>query len=311
MVLRSFLQNGMQCASLQQANGRTGPILNFMLYTSPYSQQLRFAADFLLLPLLITVLTLEHFGMYASGYLLHLVPQMLLVLSIGRAWNDRNVNVLKLFIFITMCMVAIELLEVTFHLYKRVPFDERGPVTGTSMLMLVACSVTAGKIYNRRTAGEAFSLKSPKLIWLLMAVGFAFLALDEKVLIHEGLDRMIYHGSGMAYSAFSQRMDDFIVLGYGLIGMGAVYWFRHEILRYKKTITVLCIGFGVFVVHSGLDMAGRPDFVEEVLHIHENAAEIAHAIDMLEEVCKLVAETCFFSGLLLALKGSSADAMTA
>ncbi|MFV0420847.1 hypothetical protein [Oleidesulfovibrio sp.] len=277
-----------------------------MLYTTPYSKQLRHTVDSFILPATIMAFTFEHFAMYASGFMLHIIPELIIALTIRHAWKNRETNIWSLFGIIAGSVVAIALLEVTFHLYKNVPFDERGPVTATSVMLLVACSITAGKVYRQRTEGEAFSLASTKLIWLLMAAGFAFLALDEKVLIHEGLDKMIYRGSGMEYSSFSERMDDFIVLGYALIGMFSVYWYRREILRYKKTITVLGVGFVVLVLHSGLDMAGRPDFVINVLKITENPTQIAHAIDMAEEVFKLTAEACFLSGLLLALKGSSA-----
>lgn len=276
-----------------------------MLYITAYSRQLRHLVDSILLPAIIIAFTLEHFAMYATGYMLHLIPELLIALTIRHAWKHSELHIWSLFGIIIGSIMSVALLEVTFHLYKNIPFDERGPVTAASVMLLVACSITAGKIYRQRTAGEAFSITSTKLIWLLMAVGFTFLALDEKVLIHEGLDRMIYRGSGMAYSSFSERIDDFIVLGYAFVGMGCVYWYRHEILRYKKTVTVLCIGFVVLVLHSGLDMAGRPDFVINVLKVTQNPTQIAHYIDMAEEICKLMAEACFLSGLLLALKSDA------
>lgn len=281
-----------------------------MTYTTPYAKQLRLTVDSLLLPAIMLVFTFEHFAMYASGYMLHIVPQLVIALTLRHAWKNSNANIWSLFGIVTGSIIAIALLEVTFHLYKNYPFDERGPMTATSVLLLVACSVTAGKIYRQRTQGEAFSITSTKLIWLLMAVGFVFLALDEKILIHEGLDKIIYRGSGMKHSAFSERLDDFIVLGYALVGMAFVYWYRQEILRYKKTITVLAVGFVVMVLHAGLDMAGRPDFVINVLKITENPNEVAHIIGMGEEIFKLTAETCFLCGLLLALKGSYASGAT-
>ncbi|MGX7947812.1 hypothetical protein [Oleidesulfovibrio alaskensis] len=262
----------------------------------------RSAVDFLVLPAIMAVLTAEHFSMYLSGYMLHLLPQALIALTIGYAWRRPATSVARLFAVVIGSMLAVAALEVTFNLYKRVPFDERGPLTATSIMLLAACGITAAKIYRRRMAKERFSITSDKLIWLLMAVGFAFLTVDEKTLIHEGVDRMIYRGSGMQHSAFTERIDDFIVLGYAFIGMFSLYWYRREILHFKKTITVLAAGFVVMVIHSGLDMAGRPDFVINVLHITENATQIAHGIDMAEEILKLTAETCFLSGLMLALK---------
>jgi hypothetical protein len=81
--------------------------------------------------------------------------------------------------------------------------------TWISVLQLLAIAYTCYRIYlDRRehaTNGGGYRL------WLVMAVGFVYLALDEKTLIHESLDKRIHAFFAIHQTVLSDSIDDAIV----------------------------------------------------------------------------------------------------
>ena len=71
-------------------------------------------------------------------------------------------------------------------------------------------------------------LFEPKLIWLLMAFGFFFLALDDAIKIHENIEKVVLKHFELAETAVSDRLDDVIIALYAAIGAGVLYICRSE-----------------------------------------------------------------------------------
>lgn len=70
-------------------------------------------------------------------------------------------------------------------------FDEGSVLSWLSGLQLISVGVIAGAIYRLRRQQQT-SWRSSQLLWLLVAVGFIFLAADELAQIHESIDRSIH-----------------------------------------------------------------------------------------------------------------------
>lgn len=259
-----------------------------------------------ILPAIMLLFALEHFSMYASAFMLQLLPQGLIAYTLIKAWEDNTFSAPRIFAYLALCVASTALIEMHYGLYKYSYFDEPSPITCISIMMLFACSITAAKIYDARRGAEPILWRSPKLLWLLISLGFVFLAVDEKTLIHEGLDRFIMSLGYITPSNMTSRLDDFIVVGYMLGALCILWYYRKEILRSKRCIAMLGLGFVVGLIHSACDMAGRIDFISQFASDPADIALFLNLTHAGEELGKILAETCFFVGLLFALRDERA-----
>lgn len=241
----------------------------------------------------------EHVTMYLGSYFLPALPMLCACVVFTKALNNTPLPWKAALPILLICIGLIGYLEVTFQLYKRMPFDERGPVTAFSILQLIACSLLTLRMYRLRKE-EGFSWKSSACIWLIMAAGFIFLALDEKILIHEGLDRGIISFFSLPSNNITTRIDDFIVILYGIIGAAAVWRSRREMFQFPTCCTLLGAGFVALVLHSVADTAGRSDVIGWLLDSPAPEQLVMYA-EMFEEITKLVAEAFFVTGFCSAI----------
>ncbi|MEL7213783.1 MAG: hypothetical protein AAGK92_14055 [Pseudomonadota bacterium] len=166
--------------------------------------------------------------------------------------------------------------------------------TYISVILLLLLGVTNFRIYR---------LRRSHLIWLLMAVGFVFLAYDDQFKFHEGLDRDIHRFFGMTQTPLTDRLDDFIIGAYAILGAGALYLARAEIMRYKELFGYLAIGFSVVAVSVVLDAITNDRAVLEWMGLSEQAVStLKKMLGTIEEVCKLMAEAFFLAGFFEVLR---------
>ena len=139
---------------------------------------------------------------------------------------------------------------------------EGEPITWLSFAHLLVISGIAGSIFYYRTDGRlhAGMWRSPMLIWLLIALGFLFLAVDEVAKIHESLDRSFHRILQMQETGLTDRLDDAIVLAYGVMGLGVLYVYREELMPYRPALPLVVGGFALFIFMGLLDaMVNRND----------------------------------------------------
>ncbi|WP_372576724.1 hypothetical protein [Ruegeria hyattellae] len=185
-------------------------------------------------------------------------------------------------------------------------FSEGKPGTIVSVLLLLAISFTCFRIFILRRRTAANWLRHPSLVWLLIASGFLFLALDDALKIHEGIDKSIHAMSEMTETSLSDRMDDAIIGIYALIGVFVLYVYRSELTPYRFLAPYLLAGFAVLALSIALDAASNGLGFALWVTNSESAAHSLHALlDTLEEVCKLLAEAIFLSGFLLVLQATA------
>jgi len=161
-----------------------------------------------------------------------------------------------------------------------VKFEEHGFITTFSSLQLLACSVPCTLIY----------IKRKQFIWLIIAIGFVFLALDEKFLIHENLDFWIHQVLNMTETTMTDRIDDFLILLYGLVGLSLLIWKRKEFLNDKNGLILLSFGFLLMVISVVFDTITN-DNTMGLRHILNGSTDMIYHVGIVsEESFKIISE---------------------
>lgn len=102
--------------------------------------------------------------------------------------------------------------------------------------------------------------RSPLVVWLLMASGFLFLAVDEIFELHERMDRMILKIFHLPRTPLTGRIDDAILGSYGLIGLGIMWLCRRELLPFRNVMFApLMAGFCFLFLGVLCDTAAHDD----------------------------------------------------
>ncbi len=189
-------------------------------------------------------------------------------------------------------------------------FGEGSPVTIASIFMLLATAVVNYRIFRIR-AKSGFRLREAASVWLLIAAGFLFLAIDEAAQIHENLDRLMHYLLSMRETALTDRADDLIVAFYGLIGIGVLYVYRSELVRFRVMLPYLAAGFALFSVQVLLDVAtNRSEYVHWLGLSDWSAALVKQLSGIAEECIKLSAEAVFLLGFVRVLRDLTRSAQT-
>ena len=98
-------------------------------------------------------------------------------------------------------------------------YGEKSTITDLSTLQLALCSAASITIPIARHFKKFNPKPTTWITWILLAIGFAFLAMDDKFMFHERLDKAIHSALQWHETKLSDRIDDIIVGAYGLIGL--------------------------------------------------------------------------------------------
>lgn len=181
-------------------------------------------------------------------------------------------------------------------------FEEDNPGTGLSELFLLAIALVSFAIFLRRR-GDAPFWSSPGLIWLLISSGFIFLWLDEAFEVHESMDHAFHTLLQVQETALTDRIDDIIILVYGLIGLFVLFRYRKEILRIDGLSRFLGLGMALLVVQVGIDVLSNGDeFIRWLGLDGSAAASMKTILHLLEDAAKIAAEAVFLAGFALAYR---------
>lgn len=173
---------------------------------------------------------------------------------------------------------------------------EDSPVTWLSFLQLVATATLAGCVFlwRRRQHPERTVVRAPWFIWFLIAVGFLFLAIDEVTKLHESLDEALHRSLALEETGWTDRLDDVIVAGYGLVGVSLLYWYRAELAPYSAALPLLVGGLVLFVLMVIIDtFVNRPDILTLLIAEPETTYRLVKWIEAVEDGIKLLAEGVF------------------
>ena len=188
-------------------------------------------------------------------------------------------------------------MEAVFHLYRHYPYDESGLVTRLSVLQLSTICIFMARTYSLRLRSfPKRSRKDPWVFWLLCSLAFAYLAMDEKMLLHEGIGHIIRDNIWTGEGSFSSRADDYIVGIYGIFAAILAWKYRWEILRAPRAILFGLGGFAGLAGTVVLDtLSHRDDFVGLLIHNPDLLEWVLEAMARAEEACKLLGEAFFLA----------------
>lgn len=152
------------------------------------------------------------------------------------------VGTILILISIVAAIVLAPESNPTFH------FDELGLVTAISAVSLAFASAFSFVVFYLRSK----DLDIGSLFWLVLALGCCFLSLDEQLMFHERGGRLV-EAAGAGPAEFFRNWNDLIVILYGVAALAAAVVFRREILKCKAFAALFAIGFGFYVLHTGID----------------------------------------------------------
>ncbi len=169
-------------------------------------------------------------------------------------------------------------LGIALKLNPAKAFGENQPFTYYTVILLGICGVVCGQC-ARLTDPNA------RAAWVLMAIGFFFLAADDLFKIHEELDVLINQALRLDPKAkLPDLLDSAIVVTYGLAGAVVLYLQRRPLFKLQ--------GFT-----EGLAKAGVAFSAMTILDVIGDLLDSQHweaALQIVEESCKALAISLLF-----------------
>lgn len=172
------------------------------------------------------------------------LPDIRLALALACAFN---------LIYIAIAIAIAPEDEREYHFRS-----ERGLITALSALYLAsACAFCWAAIAAKVRNGSG-----DFILWILMGLGFAFLAIDEIAQFHERVGSII----GDEYDSGSFRnWNDVIVIAYGFIALPFVIALLPRLLQYRWLMEFFIIGFVFYVLHTVIDSVSSPRTTTSVI----------------------------------------------
>lgn len=150
--------------------------------------------------------------------------------------------VVSLILYLVLSVIIAPENEPEYHF-----IHEQGTVTALSAIFLSMAGGFAGvSFFLLRTKDGWLSY-----FWLLAALSFGFLSLDELLSFHELAGYWISAIIGDPQSF--RNWNDVIVIFYGLFAVFLMFFFLPEIIRYPKLAELMAVAFLFFCIHTLMD----------------------------------------------------------
>jgi hypothetical protein len=186
-------------------------------------------------------------------------------------------------------------------------FGEGRFTTFVSCVQLLAVTLLSTRIFlARRSWIYTVSPSAAAWVWSLIAGGFAFLAADEALQIHERLDLVIHKALNIRETALTDRLDDAIIAIYALFGVGILWYFRRELLFFKPSGKLLGAGFVCLFGSVLCDALSNDEVVIVLLLGHtEWSTKLVQWIAVGDGSFTLIAEGFFVAAFYLSYRATS------
>ncbi len=183
-------------------------------------------------------------------------------------------------------------------------FGEGSFITYLSFFQLIVISILAWIIFKIRKGGSKLKeWRAPFFIWLIMAIAFTYLSLDEVCLIHENIDFFIHRIFKIQETGFTDRIDDVIVGCYGLFGLMVLYFYREELKKYREAFPLLIVGFIFMFSMVLLDIiTNRKDILQILISKPYLVSKLHSWLGVIEDMFKIIAEGVFIGGFYCCLE---------
>jgi hypothetical protein len=163
-----------------------------------------------------------------------------------------------------------------------------------SFVLLLAIAWLCRAIYDLRHEDGTGAFTGKSRVWLLMSLGFLYLAIDELFSIHEGIDLFIHWLFAMRETGLTDRIDDVVVLAYGILGVAVLWSHRSELAVSRPALPYLLLGFSFLLLMVALDaLTNRMDFIRRYLFLPRDYPGLIFLARFSEELLKIAAAMCF------------------
>lgn len=199
-------------------------------------------------------------------------------------------------------------------------FHEEAYTTQLSALQLLIASGLAWAVFRlqidtinlkKLRKFNLRSLQSPSALWLIIALGFMFLAIDEIWQLHEGvIQNSIFALFNLKKNFITVRINDFVILLYGLLGVISVYFYlpaiKNDRDRNHRTLQHLTIGFVLLFLMVILDTLGNRKEIPYIAQILPTATNLSlrRSLKVFEETVQLFSEAFFVGAFYSALQSA-------
>jgi len=143
--------------------------------------------------------------------------------------------------------------------------SERGLVTAMSAILLSA----AGAFCLAALAIQIHMTRPYTRLWVLMTLGFVFLALDETAQFHERVGNVL---DDQYSSGVFRNWNDMVVILYGIIALPVAAMLLPDLLRYPLMLEGFVVAFLFYVLHTLIDSTAEPETTVSI--IFEESAKL-------------------------------------
>ena len=149
--------------------------------------------------------------------------------------------------------------------------SEQTPMTWLQSVVLVLCAAAAVLVAHllRLTGGAR------RRTWVLLAAGFAGLAVDERFALHERVRDGVLAPRGVTVPLLPWvAPGDFLVLGIGVAGLVALPLVWRAVRDEPASRTALLLGVGLAVVAVGLDSVDPSTWSVQAERVQQTGEEV-------------------------------------
>lgn len=139
--------------------------------------------------------------------------------------------------------------------------------------------------------------------FFMSTIGFLFLGLDDVFSIHENIDRLIHIVLRIKETPWTDHIDDFILLIYGLIAIFFIKDFVREFRRHPYMVGLIICGFLSFFAMFCFDYLSNNDETFIYFFKISSYSEMRHMKDLLQMAdgsFQLLGEAFFLSAFVAA-----------
>ena len=177
-------------------------------------------------------------------------------------------------------------------------FREEGFLTYVSCLQLLIAAVISGKIFNFIRDDPNHRLSGNKIVWLVISLGFLFLALDDAFEIHEEIDFLLHEVFNIEQTNISDLLDDLIVGAYILIFLIYIASQWKTIQLFKSSFAFFLAGCILTAMMVILDLASHNNYIASLMTDDaERILVVKQWFGAWEDAAKIYAEGMFIVGV--------------
>ena len=124
--------------------------------------------------------------------------------------------------------------------------NEGALLTWVSVALLLGTALVAGFRCATVESRE-------KLFWLIISLGFVYLALDDAFQVHEGVDNTPHRLPQITKTDPTDHIDDAIIAFYGIFLAGLLWYFKDIVPKHRAKVYPLSIAILFFSITVILD----------------------------------------------------------